>query len=197
MIVGKDWVWLHFPKCGGTSAEALLQLNFGNDPEVAFDPIDPENVIWHDSISKRKARNPEQNLSGHRILLLFRRLPDWLLSRVHYEAGRKPYRIATREMIETGRFYENAGRINRADAVFRNFNTPPADHLVPVEKMHEGFEAFFGRSLKPLEEQKNKNRFPYLRDISFWFTPAQLEELYHANPLWAEAEKRVYGDLRV
>ena len=197
MIVGKDWVWLHFPKNGGTSAEALLKKNFGSDPEVVFDEINPQKVIWHESVSKRMKRDPSIDLNGKRIVCIFRRLPDWILSRVHFEASRPPYLVATREMIESGYFFENNGQKNQSDRIFNSYNTPPVDTWIPLEHMHQGFEQFFGRSLEPLEKKKNQNRFGYIRDVNFWFTKSQLEALYNANPMWAKAEEKVYGSLYI
>lgn len=197
MIVGKDWVWLHFPKNGGTSAEALLKKNFKNDPEVTFDKINPKKVIWHDTVPKRMQRDPSADLSGKRIVCIFRRLPDWILSRVHFEASRPPHQTATREMIETGQVFERSGHKSLADHIFVNFNTPPVDVWVRLERMHQDFENFFGRSLDPLKKRTNENQFGYIRKIGFWFTKKQLEEMYHANPVWAEAEKKIYGSLYV
>jgi hypothetical protein len=37
------------------------------------------------------------------------------------------------------------------------------------------------------------NALDYDRQISRWFTPAQLEQLYLSNPAWAAVEERVYG----
>jgi len=197
MIIGKDWIWLHFPKNGGSSAQALLKKNFQNDPEVTFDEINPEKIIWHENIPKRMNRDPSADLSGKRVVCIFRRLPDWILSRVHFEASRPPHHTATREMIEAGQFFNNNGSKGLADRVFVTFNTPPVDVWVRLENMHQGFEEFFSRRLDPLEKKRNENRNGYIREIDFWFTKEQLENLYHANPLWAEAEKKVYGSLYV
>lgn len=197
MIVGPDWVWLHFPKCGGTSAEAMLRKNFGSDPGVTFDKIDPTNVIWHESITARKARVPEFSVEGKRIVIIFRRLPEWMLSRVHYEVSRPPHHVVSREQLISGRFFENAGNENSAEATFRFFNNPEVHTWIRLERMLDDFERFFAKKLEPLEHRLNLNKFDYVRDIRFWFTKKELEELYKSAPSWAATEKAVYGDLIV
>ncbi|WP_146348352.1 hypothetical protein [Falsiphaeobacter marinintestinus] len=195
MIVGSDWIWLHFPKCGGTSAQALLKKNFSNDNSVQFDKLDQDNVIWHENIPQRQSRLPEFSVDGKKIVVIFRRLPDWLLSRVHYEASRPPHHTVTREQLCRGQFLENSGVLNSAEAVFNRFNNPPVDTWVKVESIHDDFEKFFGKRLEPLGRRLNENKFGYIRDHSFWFTKTDLEEMYQASPNWAAAEKAVYGDL--
>ncbi|WP_322892262.1 MULTISPECIES: hypothetical protein [unclassified Yoonia] len=197
MIVGKDWIWLHFPKCGGTSAEALLRKNFGDDPEVKFDEIDYTNVIWHQNIIDRKTIDQEFSSEGKRIVCIFRRLPDWILSRVHYEFSRPPNLLATREMIECGQFFENSGMINSADKTFDYYNSPEVNTWLRLESLHTDFENFLGQALEPLDRSLNENKFNYVRKSEFWFTRNQLEDLYNANPNWSAAERLWYGDCLV
>jgi hypothetical protein len=197
MIIGPDWIWLHFPKCGGTSAEKLLRLNFSKDESVTFDYLDATNMVWHDNIAARKARDPGVDLQGKRIVAILRRLPDWLLSRVHFEAARPPHYTATREMILKGAFYENTGYVNSCERTLQHFNNPKVDFWVRLEKMHEDFEAFFGRKLMPLEHRLNENSIKYVRSQMFWFTQDELEQLYKRNPGWSAEEQRVYGNLPV
>lgn len=197
MIVGEDWIWLHFPKCGGTSAEALLRMNFADNREIKFDQVNPENMIWHDNIRQRQERDPSFSAEGKRIIAIFRRLPDWLLSRVHFEASRPPHWLVSRaEMIE-GKFYENSGYVNNAEAVFNLYNETRVTDWLRVEHLHEDFERFFSMKLLPLEKKLNESKFGYIRDTSFWFTKQELENLYHLAPNWAETEKRIYGNLLV
>lgn len=197
VIVGTDWIWLHFPKCGGTSAESMLRLNFGNDPSVRFDDIDPSNVIWHDTIATRTMRDPSFSSESRRIVAIFRRLPAWILSRVHYEASRAPYHIVTRDQLIAGRFYKNSGEISTAEETLNRFNSPRVTKWIRLEKMHEDFEAFFGRPLQALDQHLNVNEFDYIRDIGFWFSKQELENLYHKAPNWAAIEKEIYGSLPV
>ena len=197
MIVGPDWIWLHFPKCGGTSAERLLKENFLEDPAVDFDPLDPADVIWHENVLQRQKRVPDFSAESKRIVAGFRRLPDWILSRVHYEASRPPFRLVSRQQLVAGTFFENSGHENTAELTFRGYSHPNVHTWIRLENMHEDFEKFFGVKLKPVEGRLNENSFGYIRDTRFWFTKEELEGLYNSAPSWASTEKAVYGDLLV
>ena len=195
MILGPDWIWLHFPKCGGTTAERLLHLNFGQDPDVVFDPIDPRHVIWHDTIARRAARDPAFSHHGKRIVANFRRLPDWIISRVLFEASRPPHHLVTRDQLVEGIFLENGGSARSAAESLALLNTPPDDHWVRIDHMHADFEAFFGRPLTAMDQRLNVNRFDAIRDRRFWFTRQEIEHLYHRAPDWAALEMLLYGNL--
>jgi len=221
MIVGPDWIWLHFPKCAGSYAQVLLKQNFGEDNSVEFDKLDINNIIWHESITQRQARVPGFSTEGKRIVVIFRRLPDWMLSRVHYEASRPPHHLVSREQLCQGIFLTNSGIASRAEDEFNQFSNPIVDTWIRMEDVHKGFEQFFGKHLEPVKEKAkkgklyairdrilggrpaqikrriNENKFGYIRDHKFWFTKAELEELYHAAPNWAATEKRIYGELLV
>ncbi|WP_299352000.1 hypothetical protein [uncultured Shimia sp.] len=197
MIIGPDWIWLHFPKCAGSYAQELLKKNFRRDKSVKFDEINPKHVIWHETIAQRQSRLPSFSAEGKRILVAFRRLPDWTLSRVHFEASRPPHHTVSREQLCRGIHISNSGITDSAENVFNQFNNPTVDTWVKVEDINEGFERFFGRRLKPINKKVNENKFGYIRDHKFWFTKVELEELYHASPNWADTEKQMYGDLLI
>jgi hypothetical protein len=166
----------------------MLRLNFSNDKNVVFDTLDASNMIWHDTVVERQSRDPSFSIEGKRVVAVFRRLPDWILSRIHFEAARPPHHVATREMIVAGEFYANDGAIGSCDATLRRFKTPRVDFWVRIEKMHQDFETFFGRALRPLDERLNETTIPSVKDTRFWFTRTELEHLYRMNPEWAELE---------
>jgi hypothetical protein len=35
----------------------------------------------------------------------------------------------------------------------------------------------------------------YIKEVEFYFTRADLDALYRANPVWTEVERKVYGTL--
>ncbi len=192
MIIGPDFVWLHFPKCGGTSLEhALRGLLAGR--ECQFDEINPgSGVIWHHSVKQRMEADPTFNPTGKRIISCIRRLPAWILSRVHYEAHRSG-RIATRDMIARGQFFEADGGINNADTYVRLYS--PVDVWLRTEHLAEDVAAAFGFDEVETQDAIGQvNVTPnYVKDPDFWFTQADLRRLYDANPLWADVEARVSG----
>lgn len=174
-----------------------MRLNFSDDPSVKFDVIDPSNVIWHDNIAARTMRDPSFSWGSHRIVAIFRRLPAWTLSRVHYEASRPPYHTITRDQLIAGQFYKNSGEISTADEILNRFNSPRVTNWIRLEKMHEDFERFLGRPLQSLDRHLNVNKFDYIRDTGFWFSKQELENLYHNAPNWTALEKEIYGSLPV
>lgn len=181
-------MWLHFPKCGGVSVDAALRKAFAGRKDIHFDDIkNHSNVIWHQSIKQRGAE-----AANKRVICCIRRLPNWLLSRVHFEAERNPGYVATREMLLRGAFYENDGRINIEDAYATMYNNPPVSTWIRVENMNEDLAAAFGLDSVQVERD-NKTALPYVKDLSFWFTPNDLRNLYDANPAWASIERQVYG----
>ncbi|GAB1364555.1 hypothetical protein MASR1M32_37910 [Rhodobacter sp.] len=194
MIIGPDFIWLHFPKCGGTSVEAALRKVYGRDERVAFDPIDLTNVIWHQSIAERGKQDPSFNPEGKRLVCCIRRLPHWLLSRIHFEVWRSPTLVPSRENLIKGRFYESGGFLGSADAVFRRYNSPAVDDWIRVEHLSEDFSRIFQveNFTVPIV---NEAKIFFVKSLSFWFTADDLRQLYEANPKWAELEQSIYGNL--
>ena len=201
MIISDDFVWLHFPKCAGTAVEHALRTLLAGRPDVRFDPVDPSNVIWHHTVAKREKYDPSFTLGKRRVVCCFRRLPTWLLSRVHYEATRGPnYRTVTRDMLLKGVVYEHDGTATPANEYAKVFSSPRVDNWLRVENLAEDLSAVFGlensavqAALRPL----NVTGFDYVKPLSLWFTARELARLYAANPIWSRIERKVYGSLLV
>lgn len=204
MIVGRDWVWLHVPKCAGTTTEATLRKVFKGAPDVVFDPVGARHpVIWHHTVAKRKEMDPSFCAENKRIVGNIRRLPSWLLSRVHFEAGRHGDRAApSREQLCQGLFpnpTRKTGAITQisADRQIGHFADEITD-WIRTESLREDLQRVFnlspgrdGLSIVSLNETKLR----YIKALDFWFTPRELAGLYEANPIWAAIEKQVYGDI--
>jgi len=198
MIQGPDFVWLHLPKCAGTSLEAALREIWRGDPAYRFDAKDFRKVIWHDNIDARRRRDPGFELGGRRIIANFRRLPHWLLSRVHFEAQRPPHHIVTREMFLRGDLFERTGTLNRADDYALSYNMPPVDCWIRSENLVEDAAKAFGLDPEILRaKRKQVSALHYIKSLDFWFTKRELADLYAASPHWAELELRIYGSLLV
>lgn len=199
MIVGPDFVWLHFPKCAGTHVERVLRSTFGAEPSLRFDPIDPANVIWHQNVDQREATGVD--LSGRDILCGFRRLPSWVLSRIHYERSRSSHPFPTRDRYTRGRFYEEDGAEGWAEDYVRKYTSRPVARWIRVEHLREDFVAAFSpyldveRFALRWRLRRRANATTYPRDLAAWFTPAELAELYETCPTWRDLERTLYGDL--
>jgi hypothetical protein len=201
MIVGKQFVWLHFPKSGGHAVDQALKAALKGN-EAAFDP--PDYVGWHDSIEDRRRRDSSNQLAGKTLISGFRRLPYWMLSRIHYEAARPPYLAASRDMLRRGEFFHQNGQIGRADEYIVHYDAARISRWVRTEHLAQDFLEHFGAILGPgvagaairkVRRIVNGAQLNYIRDLGFYFTPDELSGLYEANPLWAELERRLYGGL--
>lgn len=199
MIIGSDFVWLHFPKCAGSAVEDALRAILKPRRDVRLDPIDHRNVIWHQTVRERERYDPQFRLGDRKVICGIRRLPHWVLSRVHFEAQRRPaFRKATREMLLLGQTYEQDGRLNQADAYIRQYSNPRVDFWIRAENAAEDLAAAFEMEREFVAsrlKRKNATKLHYIKDLSFWFTAPELADLYAANPLWADVERRVYGSL--
>jgi hypothetical protein len=202
MIVGRSFVWLHFPKTGGHTVAAAIRAAAVGREDVVFDREDADVEGWHDTLPQRVQRDRSFDPAGRTVISGFRRLPWWLLSRVHYEASKPPHHTASRAMLCRGEFYENNGRINHADAHAADFGAP-VDRWIRLEHLADDFVTHFEGLLGPrvhraaakLRKVVNPTRLDYVKSLDFYFTPDELDGLYRANPAWAAMERQVYGDL--
>ncbi|HYZ32654.1 MAG TPA: hypothetical protein VE684_10290 [Crenalkalicoccus sp.] len=197
MITGPDFIWLHFPKTGGTEVAAVLQARFGENSRLAFDT---DGAIWHHSIAERQRHDPGFVAGGRAVICGFRRLVPWLISRVEFEVRRNPQHRVTRAMVRQGRFLEASGIECRADAYARKYSEHPVAAWIRQEHLVEDFCAAFAPHLRfdPARiqgrfHQRNASPPGAIRDPVFWFTPEEMAELYAANPVWAGLERQLYG----
>jgi hypothetical protein len=202
MVISDRFLWLHFPKCSGTETERLLKLAFGKDGVTRFDLIDPAHVIWHHSINQRRAYDKSFTTDGRDIICNIRRLPNWLLSRVHYEYVRSPNRRVTRKMLLNGEFYEASGKISNADVYAGLYSNPKVTHWVKTENLVDDLKNVLskytdmsGVDLTTEVRRTNVAPIDYIRDVGFYFTENDLKSLYATNPQWAALEREIYGDI--
>lgn len=195
MIISKNWVWLHFPKCAGTFIENAIRQNF-SPFETKFDKIDPEGeIIWHHNLDQRRIYDPSFTYEGKRVICAIRRLPTWLLSRVHFEASRPPFLTTPRNLLESGSFFENTGYTNKADDLLASFNPEKITDWLRQEALETDLKRVFNSNFQVSKKRRNETKIEYLKELQFWFTPKQLANLYAQNPLWAELEKGLYGSI--
>jgi hypothetical protein len=202
VIIGKKFVWLHFPKCAGHTVEQALRSVLRRDREAAFDAPDREG--WHESLSARRSQEADAPCSGRTVICGFRRLPYWMLSRAHYEASRPPYHCVTRAMLCRGEFFHRNGLAGKADDYALYYGKSDVERWIRTEHLAEDFERAFGDALgsrftraavHKLRRIVNGTRLNYIRNLDFHFTAAELDGLYAANPAWAARERQLYGDV--
>lgn len=201
MIIAPDWIWLHFPKCAGTSTEKTLKTIFKNDREIRFDPQDMNNVIWHHTLEKRQDYDPEFDVSGRRVICNIRRLPHWILSRVHFEVQRigMAGRVNRQQLVQ-GQFAQRRPHgkptIHVAESVALQFSKG-VTHWVRIEHFAEDLAASLNLSVAQVNAalvRENTGQLSYIRNLDFWFTQTEIDRMYDANPTWADLERRLYGD---
>ncbi|MGD9544410.1 MAG: hypothetical protein AB7F41_12075 [Methylocystis sp.] len=201
MIIGERFVWLHFPKCAGTEVEGVLRSHFADNSKLLFDSIDNKSSHWHDSITDRQKRDPSFQLEGREVLCCFRRLPYWLLSRIYFEKARSPDLVVTREMFLKGEFFESSKHKGKADQYAKKYTNTPVARWIRTENLVDDFKSVFSQfidigNIADTEfVNRNSRRIAYIPDISFYFTTTDLRGLYDSNPVWAEIEKNIYGDI--
>jgi len=201
MIVGDKFVWLHFPKCAGHAVDQALKSVLRGRTDVAFDVAD--RTGWHDSLEERQRRDPSLVVDDRAVICGFRRLPYWMLSRVHYEASRPPYLSATRGMLCRGEFFHQNGQIGKADDYALHYDAK-VERWIRTEHLAEDFERHFSdilgshlakAAMRKVRRIVNGTRLNYIRSLDYHFTPDELARLYDANPTWAALERALYGDL--
>ena len=206
MIQGSDFIWQHLPKCAGHTVEMALRAGLLGRRDINFDPRFPEYIGWHDGLRSRAWRDPAFNPDGKTVISGFRRLPHWILSRVHYEASRPPYRCATRDMVRRGAYFEQTGEVFTADSLLQHYVFPEhTQQWIRVEHMLEDFRSVFSSVIGArmpaaewqLRQVRNQTQIRYLEAVEFHFTQEDLVALYDANPLWASLERELYGSTLV
>jgi hypothetical protein len=189
VISGPGFIWLHLPKTGGTAVYSYLKQHVGHRLDMVFDPVDP---MWHDTLEKRGL-----TANGRAVICNIRRLPTWLLSRVYFETDRNPHLYPTRNQFRVGRYLEESGEENYADITMRVYSPEVTDWIRSEDLGHE-VARVLGRFLElppdPIP-RLNETAVPYIKSVSFYFTPRELKRLYRKNPVWASVERAVYGDI--
>lgn len=195
MIVSPTFIWLHVPKCGGSSVERSMGEKYGNDPDYQFDKVAPnEPVIWHQNISDRMKIQPDFSVGDRDIVACIRRLPAWLLSRVHFEVARNGHdKAPDRKDFVKGRFFEAGGALRSADQVVKYYADSNVSHWVRLENLDDDFKSATGVDL-PKIPKINATQIDYAKNLKFWFTLDEISEMYQSNPVWAAIERRIYGN---
>ena len=202
MIYGNNFIWLHFPKCAGVTIEKLISKHFSQRQDIVFDDQDPSNVIWHHNLKQRLAYDSTFIVDGKDVICCFRRLPYWLLSRIHFEKSRSTNFVVTRDMFLKGYFFEKNGAMNNANNYAIKYSER-VDHWIRVENLKTDFINTFSKFLdlsnidieNEITKKRNLNKFNYIKDLNFYFSPDDLEKLYQNNEKWARLETKIYGDI--
>lgn len=199
MIIGKSFVWLHFPKCAGTTTTFVLLKNFEGDSSIAFDETGHGDPVWHETVEERE-RRVNISFGDKDVLANIRRLPEYVVSKIHFSERLNPDLHHSKEHLLTGQFMEADGYNNCADNLLKHYNAEKVSHWIRTENLQDDFISVFGlyldltgKDLSALSDKKNSTE--YTKDLRKSYSRDEMMGLYKNNPLWSELERRVYGNL--
>lgn len=208
MIIGNDFVWLHFPKCAGTKTENIFRRYFSDRADIRQDLVDTAldpKASWHHSLTEREWRDKSFRTGDRLVICPIRRLPAWLASRYNFECARSPQLDHRPERLLTGHFLNANGSEGHADTVARRY-LPEAvlssPRLVFIRTEH--FEADFRRVFAPFIDINRipPEEFSVRENAAPDVLPPEIRRqlstanrgLYESCPLWARIERLAYGE---
>jgi hypothetical protein len=159
---------------------------------------DPADTAQQHATFRDRAAQAE----GKLLALNFRRLPAWVLSRAHQVALRglepdyQPSPMASPHELSQSTLpdqrlalFTDGGRFG-IDRWLRVEHLA-GDFLALVETLHDVTDDE-RRAVRGLPQV---NAIEYDHDVTHWFTPEQVHDMYAHNPAWAALEERLYGGL--
>lgn len=197
MIITPHLAWVHLPKTAGTTTDQLFVAS-------------GVPLLWHDSQASPVKHLPpadhparaELPLAGRQPVANFRRLPHWLLSNYQHKRKLMGLEVDPAPMLRGLFWRDRQQEWLPADWWLERFGIDDTWSLLRVERLKADFLACLARH-EPigrrarwrvrLAQSRNRNRYPM--DLAQWFSPANLEVVYAANPRWAALERQLYGVL--
>ena len=200
MIIGKDYVIAHFPKTGGHAMQEMFKNSnenvkyiFGKQKHITF-------KHYHESYGPK-------DITGKRLFIVIRRLPQWFLSFMWHQSKHSEIRNNKVQKLSRGVPYTTPGKqaqgyLTNADIMcqcnypdtklFKHFDYDADITVLRQERLVRDLNKFVGLKLKDVP----KSTFSYSSDkpVSYWH-PHQLNNLYSSNPFWSGIEEEVYGSL--
>ena len=195
MVIGQGFAWAHLPRAAGTATLEMFELF----PDLIEHADPAESKHQHATFSQR-----EERVAGRLLSLNIRRLPEWVLSRAHRVAmfGVEPDYVPA--AMSSPRDLARSTVPDERLTQFTDGGRFGVDRWLRVEHLAEDFLGLIAefREVDPADRKQVEavpqvNAIEYDHDVSHWFTPAQIREMYSRNPRWTALEERVYGDLTI
>jgi hypothetical protein len=192
MVIGERFAWAHLPKTGGTATTAMFAIL--NDLVVSMDS--PDEGDAHATFGDRAGE-----IAGKRLVLNFRRLPSWVLSRAYYVSLHGVHPDFEPIPFPPADELADSSLPDDRLALFTDDGRLTIDRWLRAESLPNDFIEF-ASELRPITEAERTrvtavgrmNALDYDHEISRWFTAAQIEHLYRRNPAWAAVEGSLYED---
>jgi hypothetical protein len=195
VVIGRRFAWAHLPK---TAGDATCSMLLGVPGLVQFaDPADSNDK--HMPFFGREAE-----VAGKLLAMNIRRLPSWALSGAQHKARHGVHPDYQPRPLET--FDEMTSRTDADDLLrwmtdhgrFRIDRWLRAEHLEnDVLMLLEELNELTPAARVGVLAVGRRNEGAYSRELELELTDAQIARLYGLNPVWAETERRVYGDVPV
>jgi hypothetical protein len=193
MVIGRGFAWAHLPRTAGTATLAMFELF----PDLIESADAAESTDQHATFTDR-ARQVE----GKVLALNFRRLPAWVLSRAQRVARHGVEPDYTPAALQSPHELSRSGLPDERLDLFTGGGRFEVDRWLRVEHLADDFLGLIGgfHDVTQAEQRSVRgmslvNAIDYDHDVSHWFTPAQLRDMYAHNPHWTALEERLYGAL--
>ena len=207
MIYSREFVWIHFPKCAGTTIEYLFEEYLSKNKNLFQDPVGIEedpSIAWHDSIAQREARDSRFRLGKRIVIFPFRRLPSWLESRYSFEFKRSSHLPHRPELLLEGKFLESDGAEGYADDYARKYMPRQilesgSVRFLRTEFFEADFKAVFGEfvDISRIPEREFKRKVnasePCLPESVRRQLYDEAKKVYDNCPYWRALEEAAYG----
>ncbi len=142
---------------------------------------------------------PEQTAGKH-LAMNIRRLPSWMLSFHIWRSTQGLYPDFEPTLMLSP---HQMSQSSDADAFLMRYigmeRKPTVQTWIRCDRLLDDFLAFVGNYTEVTPERRAQaERLPklneqrYDKDISHWFTTAQIDRMYERNPLWSQIETYAY-----
>jgi hypothetical protein len=193
MVIGERFAWAHLPKAAGSTTQELFRLF----PELVqfADPDDGND-------KHAPFRDRSEQVQGKILALNIRRLPTWVLSRAQYVARWGVWPDYVPIPMDSPKALSESSFPDSRLQLYMDDGRLSIDRWLRVERLQEDFLSFVSDFCEVDPERRAQvvatrpvNTQSYDREVDSWFTPEQLRTMYESNPVWAEFERKLYGDL--
>jgi hypothetical protein len=193
MVIGERFAWGHLQKTAGNATLGMFHLF----PGLVLDADPPDVEKKHASFATRATE-----VEGKLLAANFRRLPDWTLSWAQHRARYTPQPDGKPAAMNSPHQMVKVARADKRLSLLTDAGRYQVDRWIRMEELVDDFIAFVSQLTDVTDRDREQvaalgpvNALSYDHDVTHWFTPEQVRDLYRNNPLWASVEERVYGDL--
>ena len=192
MVFGKDFVWLHLGKTGGTTTEYILS-NFCSDIVEYADKFHEEEK--HNDLENVQKRFPDINFKTKAKIINFRKILDFIVShnfdRLQSTKTNLNNKSIAIEQSKKGLLYTENGWKTVDEYTYKYFIN--IDFYIRIEFLIDDFYKVFKQYKTnlniPHDAHLHKNKDKSIVD----FTQAEINEIYLRNPQWMKIQKELYG----